>query len=115
MKKVIILERGFGSFRNGRTDGFNFEDQLQYFNNVEDGLKALKECKPRSISERGELDIETYALTIYETDTDQIEVDDLDENDMNEFDYQYLNPDFDQRWEYVYDYDSDTFMLKKYY
>lgn len=115
MKKLIILERGHASFRNGKTNGVDFEDQIKYFDNVEDGLKALKSCKPRSISQLGELDIETYALTVYETDTDQIENDDLDENKMNKFDYQYLNPDFDQRWEYVYDKEKDAFSLEKYY
>lgn len=76
MKTTIFLEKLRDTWRpnnesmfNGFTgfDGYEY-DVIEEFDNLEEGLQALKECTPIDYSYPGKIEIISYALSIYKND-----------------------------------------------
>ena len=84
MKKLILLEKLRDTWRPNNENMFNgftgFEgyesEAIKEFDNLNDGLQALKKCVPVDYSYPGKIEIISYALSVYD--------------DNNELDEQYM-------------------------
>ena len=76
MKKLILLERLMDTWTPKNENMFNnftgfkgYESEvIKEFDNLDDGLQALKKCVPVDYSYPGKIEIISYALSVYEND-----------------------------------------------